>query len=126
MSVAAEKKGFFPSISRFITEKWKIILVGLVSVVILFGIALQGLLLSQNLKEVDELQKGKVKLASELSYWQQVVKEYEGYRDAYFRIASLQFSLGKVDEAKESLEKVLSLDPNFREATVLGERIEAR
>ena len=95
-------------------------LVSLASILILVGITFQGLLLKQNFKEYDKLQKEKLNLASELSYWQQLVKEYEDYRDAYFRIASLQFTLGKTDEAKKSLEKVLSLDPNFEEGRVLG------
>lgn len=120
------KNLFFPSISRFITEKWKVILVSLASVVVLVGIVSQSLLLTQSLKELDKLQKEKLGLVSELSYWEQVVKEYEGYRDAYFRIASLQLSLGKIDEAKKSLEKVFSLDPNFAEANVLGAKIEAK
>lgn len=101
-------------------------LVSLASIIILTGIVFQGLLLNQNLKELNKIQKDKLNLVSELSYWQQVIKEYEGYRDAYLRIATLQYQLGEIGEAKKSIEKVLSLDPNFEEASVLGAKIEAK
>lgn len=120
---STKQETFFPKIYRFITERWKIIVVSLASIVILVGIVFQGLLLNQNLKEFNKIQKEKLNLVSELSYWQQVAKEYNGYRDVYLRIANLQFQLGKVDEAKKSLEKVLSLDPNFKEANVLGAKV---
>lgn len=119
-----KKESFFPKIYRFITERWKIIVVSLISIIILIGIAFQSLLFNQNLKEFNKIQREKLSLASELSYWQQLVKEYGGYRDAYFRIAQLEFQLGKTGEAKKSIEKVLSLDPNFKEASVLGAKIE--
>ena len=126
MTTLTQIKAFFPKINRFITERWKLIMVSLASVVILIGITSQVMLLSQNLKELDKLQKEKIGLVSELSYWQQIVSQYEGYRDAYFRIASLEYQLGQIDEAKKSVEKVLSLDPNFENARVLGDKIEAQ
>jgi tetratricopeptide (TPR) repeat protein len=126
MSEPQKKQSFFPNIFRFITERWKLIVVSLISVVILTGIVFQGLLLTQNLREFNRLQKTRANIAGELSYWEQIVREYEGYRDAYFRIASLHYQLGEIQEAKKSLEKVLSLDPNFKEAKVLGDKIESK
>ena len=125
MTSLANFKSFFPNIFRIITEKWKIALVSVVSLVILAGITSQGLFLAQNMKELEKLDKERAVLSNELTYWQQVVGEYKNYRDAYFRIASLEYQLGRMDEAQKSVQKVLGLDPNFESAKVLGDKIEA-
>jgi tetratricopeptide (TPR) repeat protein len=125
MSSLAGFKAFFPNIFRFITERWKIALIMLVSIIILAGITSQSIFLAQNMKELETLDAEREELVSELTYWQQVVTEYKDYRDAYFRIATLEYQLGQLDEAKQSVEKVLGIDPNFENAKVLGERIEA-
>ena len=77
------------------------------------------------MKELEKLDKERAVLSNELTYWQQVVGEYKNYRDAYFRIASLEYQLGRMDEAQKSVQKVLGLDPNFESAKVLGAKIEA-
>lgn len=118
-------KDLFPRILRFITEKWKFVVIGLVSMVVLTGIVSQLVLLNHNLTILHKLQQKRTGLVSELSYWENIAKEYKDYRDAYFRIASLQFQLGKIEAAKESLDMVIGLDPNFQNAQVLGARIEA-
>jgi tetratricopeptide (TPR) repeat protein len=125
MSEPQKDQDFFPKIYRFITERWKVLAITVVSLGIAAGIYSQGSFLLDNLKQYDLVQKERASLEGELSYWQQVVKEYGGYRDAYFRIASLQYQLGQIDEAEKSIEKVIGLDPNFENARVLGDKIKA-
>jgi tetratricopeptide (TPR) repeat protein len=121
-----QKLGLFPSIYRFITERGVIIMISLVSLFVLAGIVLQGVKLHNTLQQVELAKEQRMKLTKELSYWQDIARQYSDYRDAYFKIANLQYQLGEVSQAKKSLEKVLALDPNFEKARILGDKISAK
>ncbi len=82
--------------------------------------------LQETLTHVEQEKQQRVHLTKELAYWQDVVRQYDNYRDAHFRIATLQYQLGQVNQAQKSLERVLVLDPNFEQARVLGDRISAQ
>ncbi len=118
-----QKLNLFPKIYRFITERGIVIMISLVSLFVLTGIVLQGLKLQNTLQQVELAKEQRMKLTKELSYWQDIARQYSDYRDAYFKIATLQYQLGEVSQAKKSLEKVLALDPNFEKARVLGDKI---
>lgn len=122
----AQPLGLFPKIYRFITEQGVMIIISFVSLVVLTGITLQVFKLQETLHQVELSKEHRLKLAKELAYWQDVTRQYSDYRDAYFKIATLQYQLGNVEQAKKSLEKVLVLDPNFENARVLGDKIEAK
>ena len=117
------KESLFPKIFRFITERGVLIVISLVSLVVLTGIVLQGLKLQDTFHQAELAKTERLKLAKELAYWQSVTRQYGNYRDAYFKVATLQYQLGETSQAKKSLEKVLALDPNFENARVLGARI---
>ena len=53
------------------------------------------------------------KLSGEISFWEEVVKEKPDYRDAYLRLAVLNYQLKKKEAAREYLRKVKEEDPNF-------------
>lgn len=118
-----QEQSLFPKIFRFITEKGILIVVCIVSLVVLSGIVLQVLELQNTLHQVELTKEKRIELTKELAYWQDVVRRYGDYRDAYYKIATLQYQLGEIHQAKKSLEQVLALDPNFEEAKVLGAKI---
>lgn len=118
-------RSLFPRIYRFITERGIVIIISLVSLFVLTGIGLQGFKLHNTLHQVDLAKQQRLKLTKELAYWQDIVRQYSNYRDAYFKLAILQYQLGEEAQAKKSLEKVLALDPNFEKARVLGDKISA-
>lgn len=121
-----QNNDLFPKIFRFITEHANILVVILASLVVLAGIGIEGTRLYGNKEKKEAFEQKKLSLTKELQYWQGVARQYDNYRDVYFRIASLQYQLGDVDAAKQSLDKVLALDPNFENARVLGTQIEAK
>jgi tetratricopeptide (TPR) repeat protein len=121
-----QESHLFPKIFRFITERSIVIIITVVSLFVLTGIVLQGIRLQDTFHQVELAKQQRSKLTQELAYWQDIVRQYGNYRDAYFRIAILQYQLGEVSQAKKSLEKVLALDPNFEKARVLGEKISAQ
>lgn len=98
-------------------------MISLVSLFVLAGIVLQGITLHDTLHQVELAKERRLQLTQELSYWQDVVRQHDDYRDAYFKIATIQYQLGEINQAQKSLEKVLALDPNFEKARVLGDKI---
>lgn len=121
-----QESGLFPKIFRFITEKGIVVMISLVSLFVLSGIVVQGIKLYDTMQQVEVAKEHRLQLTKELAYWQDVVRRYGDYRDAYFKIATLQYQLGEEAQAKKSLEKVLALDPNFEKAWVLGDKISAK
>jgi len=122
----------FPSFFRFITEysfteqqgqNIKVFLASFLSVFLLGLIFLQGVVLFHQLDERKFLAVQRSQLQKEVQYWQQVADKYQGYRDVYYRIASLQYKLGNVEESQSYIKKALELDPNFPAGHVLGAKV---
>ncbi len=121
-----QTSALFPKIFRFITERAVLVVISLVSLVLLTAIVMQGLQLQKTLHQSEIAKAKRAELTKELAYWQDVVRQYGNYRDAYFKIATIQYQLGQVAQAKSTLEKVIALDPNFENAKVLGAKISAQ
>ena len=127
------RKAFdFPNIYRFITESSlvkrglyaaKVLFVSVISALLLFQIVIRGIALFQNLEKQQKIMKERAAITEEINYWKDMAKKYKNYRDVYFRIATLEYKLGDIDESKKYMKKSLELDPNFEEAHVLGEKI---
>ena len=118
-----QTKDLFPKIFRIITEQGKLAVILLATIVAVVGVVVQVHRLNVNQSQLAVLQMQHRVLAKELAYWQDVARQYPNYRDVIFRIASLQYELGHKSEAQLSLQKVMALDPNFKQGNVLGARI---
>lgn len=121
-----------PSISRFITERPRILnrkmlgqvlFVGIISGVLLVGVILQSLHLVTNYQKEALLGQERQQLTWEVDHWKQVQSKYPEYRDVSYRIAVLEYKLGNEEESQKHLKKALELDPNFEKGRVLGEKI---
>lgn len=138
------KKPQFPSISRVITEnkflvrvnkqtirllsqaKFKKIVIFLsasltilILLVLIIGISLLSIKIYQNLTLANKLNLQREKLQSQINFWNSVVNKYPGYKDSYFRIAVLEYSLGDFKKSEEFNAKALLLDPNYTDAKKL-------
>jgi tetratricopeptide (TPR) repeat protein len=58
-------------------------------------------------------------LTEGIKLWQSIAEKYPGYKDAYFKIASMEYQIGDYKKAKQSVGKALVLDPNFSNARTL-------
>jgi len=78
---------------------------------------------SQDLKSAKEaLEKAKErpkKIRQEIEFWQEIIKEKQDYRDAYFQLAVLNYQIYQKGPAVKYLQKTLNLDPNFEPAKKL-------
>ncbi|MCL4386782.1 tetratricopeptide repeat protein [Patescibacteria group bacterium] len=109
----------FPSIYRFITEKpWFTIFA---SIAVLLGIIFLSLNLYKNIQIKNNVEAERQKLTSDVQFWESIVHKYKGYRDAYFKLAVLEYQLKDFDKSKEYLNQAIKLDPNFKDANELKE-----
>jgi hypothetical protein len=122
----------FPSIPRIITERlsgirsiaidmW--IVVGFLTGVILMGIVISGIRLQQNMAELSRIQGMRDQTLRQVAYWKEIVKTKGNYRDGYYALAALSYQLGDEKNARWYLEKVLTLDPQFKQAKILSEKL---
>lgn len=126
----------FPNIYRFITERlsfrlsWqpklsKMVVLVLASISFLFslvlvtGIAIFAVQTCQNLTQAVRISDQRQNLQGKANFWQSIIDKYDGYKDAYFQKALLEYNLGQIDKAKSDNEKALLLDPNFTDAKKL-------
>lgn len=122
----------FPSIFRFITEDIhisngkryiRLFIVSFVSGFFLIAIGIQTNLLLQNIQQLKIVKQERARINAQIGYLKTITKNYTDYRDIYFRIATLDYQLGNIEESKKYLRKALDADPNFKEGRVLGAQI---
>lgn len=134
----------FPNIYRFITESapvknlkkhkfrllnqpklkkcltfLSIILVFLIVMILAFGVMLFSLKIYKSIVYYKQISLERQNLQSQINFWKSIRQKYDGYADAYFRIAVLEYRLGNFNQAIEYNQKALFLDPNFKDAKKL-------
>ena len=97
--------------NKFILNKY--FLVSFVSTFLSVAIALQGLDMVRDMQRLREAQSKKQEILREIAYWEGVTRQYDDYRDGYFRLALLEYQLGNREQAKTYIQKALEIDPNF-------------
>ncbi|EKD86830.1 MAG: hypothetical protein ACD_37C00134G0007 [uncultured bacterium] len=116
----------FPSNYRIIPEKLRgdgfAFLVGVAFV--LASIFVVGLDVYKNYNDQKSLTNEKIKVLNGLVFWENEVGGKSNYRDAYFKLALLNYQLKNLDEASENLDKALILDPNFEKGRELEKILE--
>jgi tetratricopeptide (TPR) repeat protein len=145
------KKPQFPNISRFITEreilrkipklrlslslqpklkKYLFILTAIgvlvVTVVLTAGIAFFSIKVYQNYQAITQISRQRQQIQGKINFWQSIADKYEGYKDAYFQMAILDYQLGNFQKAKLENQKALILDPNFEDAKNLKNVLDSK
>ncbi len=119
-----KKKNYFPNNLRFITEnRVTLLLIGFVSFLVFLGIVAISIDLYRNYKIGIVYSSERAKIQKEIKFWDSVTQKYPNYRDAYFKLAILNYQLKNFGKSREYLEKVLRIDPNFRQARELETRL---
>ncbi|HKC14807.1 MAG TPA: tetratricopeptide repeat protein [Patescibacteria group bacterium] len=75
--------------------------------------------LFQNFQKQKEIGFQGEKIQSEIRLWQDIADKFKGYKEAYYKLALLEYQLGELDKAKYYVDKSLFLDPNFGKAIEL-------
>lgn len=100
-----------PKINRFFTE-WYVFPIAF-SIILVLLIGVLGVQYVSFAQEYSFKEQERIRIQEEVGFWEQVVEKYPDYRDAYFKIALLEYQLGSTVKSKEFLQKTLLLDPNF-------------
>lgn len=136
-----KKTSQFPNIYRIITEnilfqrvskagirllnqsKHKKVLMYFLSFVILVliilllvGSSILIIKLYQQVNLYSSITTKRQNLENKIIFWKSFTQKYDGYKDAYFQIAFLQYQLGNFEKARENNKKALLLDPGFEDA----------
>jgi tetratricopeptide (TPR) repeat protein len=91
----------------------------LFSLVLVVGIVVFAVRTYRNTIQAVQISNQRQNLQSKANFWQAIIDKYDGYKDAYFQKALLEYSLGQIDKAKADNSKALLLDPNFSDAKKL-------
>lgn len=134
----------FPNIYRFITESSGVqkirkttirlsnqakvkktieiasfIIISLIIIILALGLSISGVKFYKYYKDYAQIRAQRENLQSQINFWQSIADKYDGYKDAYFRIAVLEYQLSNFQIAREANTKALVLDPNFDDAKKL-------
>ncbi len=86
---------------------------------LIFGISVLSFRLYENIRLVTKISSERNALREKINFWQSIANKYEGYKDAYFQIALLEYRRGNFKKALEYNKKALLLDPNFEDSKKL-------
>ncbi|MEK7559043.1 MAG: tetratricopeptide repeat protein [Patescibacteria group bacterium] len=124
--------GQFPKNNRSITENFifkvihkhrRLLLISFVSLLIFLAIVTVSIDAYVNYQDNKRFTQERIKIESEIKLWQSAIERFPNYRDAYFKLAALNYQLRKFDKAREYLDKALKLDPNFKEGRELEKKL---
>lgn len=146
-----KKSSQFPSIYRIITEnklfkklkelEFRLILQAkhkkyvyyffvaltlIISTFLIIGILMFGIKFYKLSNEYTKLRSERISLEQKINFWQSIANKYEGYKDAYFQIALLEYRLGNFKKSQEYNKKALLLDPNFEDSKKLEFLLEGK
>lgn len=76
-----------------------------------------------SLQKQKEINFERTKIKSEIKLWEAISAKYQGYKEAYYQLALLNYRIGETDKAKFYVNKALYLDPNFEKARDLQKTI---
>ncbi len=65
-----------------------------------------------DINKIGEIKLQPEKIKEEIVFWQKVVEEFPNYRDAYLKLAILNYKINRLFDAQKFLDKALSIDPN--------------
>lgn len=78
----------------------------------------------KNILEERKIEQERGEISRKIQYWESIATKYQGYRDAYFQLAVLEYKLRDFEKSMSYLKKVLEIDPNFQEGRKLEKLIE--
>jgi tetratricopeptide (TPR) repeat protein len=76
---------------------------------------------TKKLLDLERDERSREDIEREIIKWEKVISEKHNYRDAYFRLAVLNYQIFKNEAARQYLDKAMALDPNFEEGKRLKE-----
>jgi tetratricopeptide (TPR) repeat protein len=108
-----------PKLKKFLVI-FAAIAVFIIIVVFTAGIVFFSVKVYQNYQKITQINAQRQQIQDKINFWQSIADKYDGYKDAYFQMAILDYSLGNFKKARMENQKALTLDPNFDDAKNLN------
>ncbi len=67
---------------------------------------------SQNIEKVSLLEAEPEEIKNRITFWQKISAVFPNYRDAYLKLAILNYKLGRDFDTQKFLDRALEIDPN--------------
>ena len=90
-----------------------------ITILLLFGVSIFTIKLYQEIGLYSAIVNQRQVMQKKINFWQSFTQKYDGYKDAYFQIALLEYQLGNFEKAREYNKQALLLDPGFDDAKSL-------
>ena len=87
------------------------------------AIGIVGLDIHSNLAKLQVAKRERFAVEAQVLHWKEVLGRFNGYRDGLYQLAVLEYRLGHRQEAYDYLEKTLAIDPGFKDAKYLMEKL---
>ncbi len=115
------KVSFSPKIYRFITESyvslfdWKRRQFWLyaISTLAFLGFIIVCSHIYDLYQLSKKVQKTRLDYQKRLSQWEDITKEFPGFRDGYLQAAMISYQLGDIVKSKKYTQEAINVDPNF-------------
>ena len=72
------------------------------------------------LRKIQNIKNQPDEVERQILFWQKVVDQFPNYRDAYIKLAILNWKLYRPFDARKYLDKALEIDPNDKVAITLS------
>ncbi len=120
----------FPSISLTIPEKMlglsflsPVFIIAFIVSFLIMAIGIVGNDLRNNFTKLSEVNKERAVTQAQIIEWKGALNSYKNYKDGYYMLSVLEYKLGNYQESFEYIKKALVIDPNYKEAKILLERL---
>lgn len=92
------------------------LIVFVVVILLSVGISVLAIKLYQEINLYSKTISQRQAMQKKINFWLSFTQKYEGYKDAYFQIALLEYRLGNFEKSRYHNKKALLLDPGFEDA----------
>jgi len=112
----------FPATTLFVLNK-KLFLIHSLSVFLFVALIIVGIDMYSNMQKKQDLFSVRKRVEIEKMYWEKITTIHKNYRDGYYKLALLEYTLGNSDRAMRYVTQALQVDPNFLPGKVFAEKI---
>jgi tetratricopeptide (TPR) repeat protein len=98
-------------------------LLGFFCIIVIILIVFFSIDLLKNYREYSNQRRERTNIQAQIKTWQSITEKFKGYKDGFLQLATLEYRLGEYEKTKSYLNQALYLDPNYKEALELQNRL---
>lgn len=130
VTILKPKQSQFPRISLVFPEKVSgsifispVFITAFTLGFLIMAIGIVGNDLKNNVIKLNGVNRERLVVEAQVSEWQRIMNSYKNYKDGYYMLSLLEYKLGNYQQSFDHIQKALAIDPNYKDAKILLERI---